>query len=188
MIGPDGASIVLKEGDVIDPNALDPHNPLKAILLRAADGGTTPEYANLDNVPKKPIEGTYNEKTKFEKVQIECTDTGYRLKLMSAKDGDKYFIAFPLKKEPAVGINLGAPSEARDATLTIDGVTWRLQHSWAADFKTYKAAPFKGKEAVLGHASGRLVWVPFGEHGLKITRVAGTFADAPIKALANCAP
>lgn len=180
-----------KAGEVVDPRNLDPNDPLRRILQAntpQADDHKD-EVANLDNAPKKPLEGTYNGKVKFEKLQIECTDTGYRMRLTPAKDGDKNSVSFPLTKEPTVGINFGAPTEARDALLSIDGVTWRLQHSWVVDFKTYdKTAPFKGKDAVLGHASGRLIWVAFGVHGVKITRIAGTFANAPIKAFANCVP
>ena len=179
-----------KKGDVIDLKKMDPKDPLRAILERTADVMPAPiEYANLDKAPKSPLTGTYNEgKVKFEKVQIVCTDTGFRIRLTSAKDGNKNFVSFPMTKEPAVGVNLGDATQVSPAALSIDGVTWTLQNSWAIDFKTYKRADFKGKEAVLGHASGRLIWVPFDGSGIKITKIAGTFADAPILAQADCKP
>ncbi len=178
-----------KEGEIIDTSKMDPSNPLKAILERAVDAGPNEVYADLTKAPSTPLAGTYNNgQVKFERVVIECTDTGYQVRLTSAKDGDKRFVSFPLAKEPTAGISLGDPTQVPPAALAIDGVTWRIKHSWVIDFKTYKSTPFKGKEAVLGHASGRLIWVPHGQHGVKLTEIAGTFAGAPIKAHANCKP
>ncbi len=177
-----------KEGEIIDTSKMSPDNPLKRILERAVDAGPNEKYANLADAPPTPLAGTYNNgQVKFEKVLIECTDTGYEVRLTSAKDGDKHFVSFPLAKEPTAGIALGDPTQVPAASLSVDGVTWHVKHSWVIDFKSYKTTPFKGKQAILGHASGRLIWVPFG-HGLKLTPIAGTFTGAPIKARANCKP